>query len=164
MACFGTLSTVRGQCAPSPEFAAAFAYAAEALKPGSEANRRILSLKAGENHRCELGGGVYVSEMAYQTKARSDGFFETHRKHIDVQVIVQGDELMEVAPAELLAVTQPYDAAKDFAKHADTKLGSVLRVRESDVAVFWPADAHMPSLAIAGPALVRKAVVKVPVR
>lgn len=153
---------VRAQCAPFPELRAALDYAAEALTPGSEINARIAALAGGTVNRTELGGGVYAIEMAYETKHRTEAFFETHRKYIDVQVVVAGEELMEVASATQLAVAQPYDESRDLTKYADTDAGSVLRVRAGDVAVFWPADAHMPSLAVKRPEAVRKTVVKVP--
>lgn len=161
MALFGTLATVRSQCARLPEFHAAFVYAGQALTPGSAVHARITALAGGSTHRHELPGGAYAVEMAYQTKPRPEGFFETHRKYIDVQVIVAGDELMEVAAAAQLGVTQAYDEAKDVTKHADTDAASVLRVRTGDAAVFWPEDAHMPSLAVKKPGLVHKTVIKV---
>ena len=163
MAFFGSLATVRARCARFPEFNSAFAYAEQALTPSSAVQARLTALAGGATHRHELPGGAYAVEMAYQTKPRPEGFFETHRKYIDVQVIVAGDELMEVTTAARLGVTQAYDEAKDLTKHADTNAASVLRVRPGDVAVFWPEDAHMPALAVQGPALVRKTVVKVPV-
>jgi biofilm protein TabA len=163
MSLFGTLDTVGSRCARLPEFRAAFAYAVEALTPGSPAHSRINALAVGTTHRHELAGGAYAVEMAYLTKSRLEGFFETHRKFIDVQVIVAGDELMEVADAAQLGVTQAYDEGKDLAKHADCSAASVLRMRSGDAAVFWPEDAHLPSLAVREPLLVRKTVIKVPV-
>lgn len=154
---------MRGRCARFPEFQAAFAYAAGALTPGSAVHARIAALAAGETHRHELPGGAHAVEMAYLTKSRAEGFFETHRRFVDVQVVVAGEEVMEVAAAAELGVTQPYDAAKDFTKHADAGAPSVLRVGPGHAAVFWPEDAHMPGLALGQPALVRKTVVKVPV-
>jgi len=141
----------------------AFAYATEALIPGSIAHRRITALAEGSTHRQELAGGAYAVEMAYQSKLRPEGFFETHRKYIDVQVIVAGEELMEVTAAAGLAVTQGYDEKKDFIKYADTGMASVLRMKSGDAAVFWPEDAHMPALAVQQPVLIRKTVIKVPV-
>jgi YhcH/YjgK/YiaL family protein len=163
MAFFGTFAAVRERCAHLPEFQTAFAYAAQALTPGSPAHARITALACGATHRHELANGAYAVEMAYLTKPRPEGFFETHRRYIDLQVVVAGDELMEFAAAPRLGVNQPYDPAKDLTKHADTDTSSVLRVTAGDAAVFWPEDAHMPALAAQTPALVRKTVVKVPV-
>lgn len=154
---------VRGQCARLPEFHAALAYAEQALAPGSEIHSCIAGLASGSVHRHELAEGAYAMEMAYQTKRRPEGFFETHRKFIDVQVVVAGEELMEVAGAARLGVAQAYDEAKDMTKYADTDAASVLRARAGDVAIFWPEDAHMPALVARNPGLVRKTVIKVPV-
>jgi biofilm protein TabA len=132
------------------------------LTPGSAAHSRIMGLPEESTHREELPGGAHVVEMAYRTKLRSEGFFETHRRFVDIQVIVAGDELMEVADAAGVGIAQAYDPVKDFTKHTDTARASVLRLQAGDVAVFWPEDAHMPSLAPEEPGLVRKAVIKVP--
>ena len=80
--------------------------------------------------------------------------------HADV---VEGEELMEVEDVSRLVVADPYNPERDFIKYADTSVGSVLRMRTGDVAIFFPEDGHMPSLQWRGTGLVRKTVVKVPV-
>lgn len=162
MAFFGPLDNLRAQI-DSPSLAVALRYAVEALDPGAEAHRRILALAPGESHRHELGGGVFAIEAAYMTKPRAEGFFESHRKYIDVQVVVVGEEIMEVEDIERLRETAAYDPERDFIKYAHGEGVSVLRIRAGDVAVFFPDDGHMPSIQTAGPVLVRKTVVKVPV-
>lgn len=162
MALIGTFAAVRRRCAQLPEFRAALAYVAEALTPGSSVRARIDSLEEGGTHRQELPDGAYAMEMAYRTKLRPEAFFESHRRYVDLQVVVSGGERMEAAGAAALAVVQPYDEAKDLIAYADTDEASVLRVRAGEAVVFWPEDAHMPSLAAGEPELVRKIVVKVP--
>ena len=164
MAMFGSCDTMRSRCAPFLELRAALDYAAEALTPGSEIHARITDLACDSVHRHELAGGAYALEMAYKTKGRPEGFFETHRKFIDVQVMVTGEELMEVVAAGGLVVAQTYDEARDLIKYTDTDTASVVRAQAGDVVVFWPEDAHMPSLMAREPGLVRKTVIKVPVR
>ena len=51
MAIFGSLATVRGQCARFPEFSAAFVYAGEALAAGSAVHARIMGMPGGSTHR-----------------------------------------------------------------------------------------------------------------
>ena len=75
---------------------------------------------------------------------------------------LDGEELMEVAAASGLVVAQTYDEARDLIKYADTDAASVVRAQAGDVVVFWPEDAHMPSLMAREPGLVRKTVIKVP--
>lgn len=164
MAIFGSFSTVRMQVAADARFAAAMAYAAEALKAGSIEARRIAGIAQGVTEKVELTGGSFALEQVYVPRLRSDAFFESHRNYIDVQVIVEGEELMEVQEIARLKVSEPYLPERDLIKYADNAEASVLRMRVGDVAIFFPEDGHMPSLRWRGPGLARKTVVKVPVR
>lgn len=146
-----------------PRFGPALAYVEQALRAGSEVHARIGRVAAGVTDRVELAAGSFALEQTYEPKARPDGFFESHRRYIDVQVIVEGEELMEVEDVSRLAIATPYNPDRDLLKYADTAVASVLRMRAGDVAVFFPEDGHMPSLRWRGPGLVRKTVVKVPV-
>jgi YhcH/YjgK/YiaL family protein len=164
MASFGSLATLARQN-HTPQFAAAFAYAWDALRPESPVHARIRGMEVGKVERVELGGGVFAMEQVYHAKPRAEGFFESHRKYIDVQVIVEGVEVMEVEDIARLTVTQAYDAEKDFAKYAiDVPEAAKLIVRAGEATLFFPEDGHMPSLRLEGrPTIVRKTVVKVPV-
>ena len=163
MAVFGSFSAVHRQLRSDPRFSAAFAYVADALQPGSAAAARIGGLAVGVTERIELTGGAFALEQVYLPKARAEGFFESHRKFIDVQVVVAGEELMEVAEITRLMVATDYNPERDLLKYADVADASVLRMQAGEVAVFFPEDGHMPSLQWRGPGLVRKTVVKVPV-
>ncbi len=164
MASFGTLAALARQF-PAPDFARAFAYAAEASTPGTEVHARLLGLKPGDVGKVDLGGGAFAMEQAYESKPRAEGFFESHRRYIDVQVVVAGAEAMEVADIGRLRVTAEYDAERDLIKYAtDVPGASRLVVAAGEAAVFFPSDGHLPSLRIDDrPVLVRKTVVKLPV-
>lgn len=160
MALIGSVTTVQAQI-PRPEaFAAAFAYLGELFQPASVAGGRLRAITKGETHRVELAGGAFALEQVYLTKARADGFFESHRKYIDVQVVFEGEELMEVADIAHATVRQAYNVERDFFIFEDCTGASALRLRAGDAAVFFPADVHMPGLGAGG--LVRKTVIKVP--
>lgn len=163
MALFGTLPTVRAQLAPSPAFALAFDYVARCLQPGSPEAARIAAVPEGETVRIELGAGVFALEQAYLAKPADEGRWEAHERHIDVQVVVSGRELMGVIDVNRLALTEDLREPRDLLFFAAHDGGSTLRVGAGEVAVFFPADGHMPSLADGAPTLVRKTVVKVPV-
>jgi biofilm protein TabA len=164
MALFGSLPVIRHQLAAARAYGAALTYVEEILRPGSPAQERLRAVPLGETVRVELGDGVFALEQAYVAKPPAEGRWEAHRDHIDIQVVVDGDELMEVTDVERLAVDEDFTPSKDllfFKPYAD---GSVLRIRAGEIAVFYPADAHKPSLAAGSPAAqVRKTVVKVPV-
>ena len=164
MALFGSLSTVRDQAPKTPGFATAFAYVQDLLRPGSVSHSRLRGLGSGKSQKTDLGDGVFAVEQVYETKPRNDGFFESHRKYIDVQVMVEGEELMEVIDASRITVREPYVAERDLITYLDGPDASLLRSVAGQVAVFFPVDVHMPSLQLrSAPVLVRKSVVKVPV-
>lgn len=164
MALFGSFPTVRAQATGLTQFASAFAYVAEILDPKSAARQRLNSLASGASGKIDLGGGVFAIEQVYAAKPREEGFFESHRKYIDVQVVVEGMEAMEVEDVRRLAIEEPYSEERDLVKYGDTSMAARLVMRAGDVALFFPVDGHMPSLQLDGrPVLVRKTVVKVPV-
>jgi biofilm protein TabA len=164
MAIFGTLDTLRAQLARPEYFAATLAYVAEALRPDSAAQARIGKIAVGTTERVELDGGAFALEQVYLTKPRTEGRWESHGAFIDVQVVVAGEEFMEVAEAAQLAVAEDLRPEKDVIFYRPFDRGSVLRLRAGEAAVFFPSDAHLPALRTgAAAALVRKTVVKVPV-
>jgi YhcH/YjgK/YiaL family protein len=164
MALFGPIMTVRAQ-APQPEkFAATFAYLEALFRPGSPESVRLLATPVGETHRYELADGAFAMEQVYRSKLRPDGFFESHRRYIDVQVIFEGEEWMEVADLTRGAERLPYNPDRDLIVWHDIPSASRLNVRAGDAAIFYPADVHMPGLCPeSGQAIVRKTVIKVPV-
>ncbi len=163
MALFGSLSTVRSQLVGARAFATALAYVERALTPGSEEARRIAAVAEGETVRVELGEGIFALEQAYLSKPAEEGRWEAHERFIDVQVVVEGGELMGVTEAGRLTLAEDLRAERDLMFFAPWAGGSELRIGAGEAAVFFPADAHMPSLADGARGLVRKTVVKVPV-
>ena len=164
MAILGSLATVRAQTARMGIFDSAFAYLDELFQPGSPAAVRLRGIAAGDSERIELAGGAFALEQVYPAKVRADGFFESHRKYIDVQVVFEGEEAMEFADISHLTVRQNYNPDRDVIIYADCTTPSVLRVGAGEAAVFFPADGHMPGLRTGtGTGLVRKTVIKVPV-
>ncbi len=163
MALFGSLSTVRAQIASSPAFEVAFAYVERCLAPGTAEAGRLAAVPVGKTVRVELAEGVFALEQAYEAKPPVEGKWEAHERYIDVQVVVSGRELMGVIEVTELKLIEDYRAERDLMFFGPASGGSTLKVGPGGVAVFFPADGHMPSLADGAPGVVRKTVVKVPV-
>lgn len=164
MALLGSLATLRAQTARMEIFSSAFAYLEEVFRPGSAAAVRLRSAAVGANQRIDLAGGAFALEQVYLAKARSEGFFESHRKYIDVQVVAEGEEALELAEISRLPVKQAYDAERDVIIYGDCTATSLLRLGAGEAAIFFPVDGHMPGLRSGATAtLVRKTVIKVPV-
>ena len=112
--------------------------------------------------KIELGGGMYATVSEYDTKDRESTLFEAHKKYIDIQYIIKGKELMDVEPLKNMTVTKPYNEAND------AMFGTVAKFKELKAMpgrffLFFPTDAHRPSMKDGNSLQVRKIVVKVPV-
>ena len=70
---------------------------------------------------------------------------------------------MEVTNPGSLIIRDAYNPERDATFYLDVTHGSRLHLRAGDAAIYFPDDAHMGALQVAGPQLVRKAVLKVPV-
>jgi YhcH/YjgK/YiaL family protein len=116
------------------------------------------------NGRYELDGAkVYALVQRYQTKRLADSVWESHRKYLDIQFVVQGKERFGYVPlSDAATVTQPYDEQTDVLLYAP---GTVtLPLKAGQFAVFYPQDIHAPCLAENDvPSDVVKVVVKVAV-
>jgi biofilm protein TabA len=163
MAIFGSLATVREQLGHRKQFESAFAYLDDCFHPGSAASLRLQSLVEGKTERIDLAGGAFALEQVYRTKPRNEGFFESHRAYIDVQVIVNGEENIEVLDVGALTVKEDRTPAKDVIIYGIAENASVLRLQAGDAAILYPPDGHMPQIQTKESVLVRKIVVKVPV-
>jgi len=112
------------------------------------------------------GDDVYVMMSEGETRPPEQVRFEAHRRYIDIQLVVRGQEAIGVAPVSALTTVEPYDPAKDIEFFAVPRVlveSATFGLRAGDFAVFAPGDGHRPSLHLDGPHVSRKAVVKVSV-
>lgn len=164
MALYGSIDTIRAQAPRTEGFAIALAYAAELFRAGSPVQARVRAVVPGERAKIDLGNGAYVMEETYETKLRADAFFESHQKYVDVQIVFEGEELMEIGDIARMKIRRPYNADRDLVIYEDNTEASLLRVHAGQAAVFFPCDVHMPTLRVRATAVqVRKCVVKVPI-
>jgi YhcH/YjgK/YiaL family protein len=134
-----------------PAWTTAFEFL-KTLMPDSETGKRLIQ-----------GTELFVGVDTYETKPRSAAKLETHRKYVDIQVLLCGTEVIEVFPKQGLTVSEPYNPEKDaefYQVPADP--GTRIALSPGRFIVFFPEDAHMPCL-MAGrsPEPVKKVVIKV---
>ena len=104
------------------------------------------------------GDQVYAMVQEYDSKPKAEGFWEAHRKYLDVQYVAAGAEHMGYAPATTL-LAGAYEEENDFVKLEGE--GEFFLLREGFFCILAPQDAHMPGMAIDQPEPVKKVVVKV---
>jgi YhcH/YjgK/YiaL family protein len=129
-------------------------------------NKAFAFLKDNDLKKLELkrfdldGDNLFITISEYNTKNPESAKYEAHRKYIDIQYVVTGNELIGIAPfASKESVLQEYNPAKDI-EFVSVK-GTMHKANPSTFFIFFPEDAHMPGLKDGANAPVRKAVVKI---
>ncbi len=107
------------------------------------------------------GEDVFCLVQSYETTPASEKRYEAHRRHADIQYLVSGTERILHTPATLLAMETPYNEQEDIAFYEDPEASSSLLLREGDIAIFHPGDAHKPGCMAGARHRVKKVVVKV---
>ena len=129
-----------------------------------EAYKRLVSEKAAPGAYEIKGRELYASVQSYETKSPLELRFETHRRYIDVQFVVSGEEYIPCAPAAAVSGDEGYDEAEDisfFSEPPERFTSTYLAA--GDFAVFFPEDAHAPRIAATKKMHVDKIVIKVAV-
>lgn len=107
-----------------------------------------------------LNDSVYANVEEYTTK--ENGFFEAHKKYIDIQLLLSGEEIIEYTPLDGLKIKDEYDTNKDIAFYYDgIKPIIKLKMQPGFFSVLYPNDAHKPQLKITNPQKVKKVVLKI---
>ena len=78
-------------------------------------------------------------------KTRAEGFWEAHRKYLDVQYVAAGFEHMGYAAAATLQAGR-YEEDKDFIKLEGD--GEFFLLSKGYFCILAPQDAHMPGMAL----------------
>ena len=103
------------------------------------------------------GDRLYVNVMEIDGHSREDAQLEYHRKYIDIQIVLSGDETIGWTALQDLPKGTPFDSEKDYAL-VKAPVSAWFPVKPGFFAVFFPQDAHAPCC---GAGKIRKAVVKV---
>ncbi len=109
----------------------------------------------------ELEDGAYFGVDEYFTK--EFGLPEVHRKFIDLQYILEGEEIIYVANIDDCSDSQGYNCEKDIEFFKKSSNSKELVMKKGDWAVFYPDDAHTPQIILNSSSKVKKIVVKIPV-
>lgn len=104
------------------------------------------------------GTDVSLNVQTITSKNESEARLESHRKMIDIQIPLTGDEKIGYAPVAVLGQA-PYDEDKDITFYTESADGFVT-IRKGMFALFFPQDAHAPGVTSTG---LKKMVIKLPV-
>lgn len=105
---------------------------------------------------------VYAIMQQYDTKEDSQCIFESHRLYTDIQMVLSGREIIQVASKSLLIIQEPYREDIEFYRLPTENGSQSLLMKPYDLAIFFPEDAHRPCMQVDSKSeAVRKLVIKV---
>ena len=124
-------------------------------------NHDLTALEEGDH--ALSGDDLVLKILDYETRPSDELFFETHEQHIDLQIVLKGEERMELSCKErLISADGPPGISGDFQFYKPQGGFSTLYVSIGFFAVFFPWDAHRPGCSADDiSSLVKKAVFKI---
>jgi biofilm protein TabA len=105
------------------------------------------------------GDNVFASVTEDATKDFDKTNWESHKKYIDIQYVILGEEKIGVYPVAKATVTKEYDEKKDAANY--TAEGEIYNATPGTFFIFFPSDAHRPNITPGGNKKDKKIVIKV---
>ena len=96
----------------------------------------------------------------YETKPEECVPFEAHRVYMDLQLVLEGEELVGWAPLESLTETVPYSESEDIAFYSGT--GEYVTLKKGRALLLSPWDGHKPGVSNELGSHIKKIVVKLP--
>ena len=103
------------------------------------------------------GKDLYFNLQEGETKQTQK--LEAHKKYIDIQVVITGEEYMGYTNIDNTTVTEEYDKNRDV-MFLDGNVDKVLATNKNFI-IFYPEDAHMPALSVTESKKVKKAIFKI---
>lgn len=137
-------------------------------RPGTRLHRALVHARDAARDTAEGrtdidGDRLFASVSLYETAPREERRFEAHRKYIDVQVLLDGEESIDVSLEADLPVLEAYDEQKEVVFLQPPRHVASLAMRPGLFAVFYPHDIHRPGCRLGGERRVRKMVMKLAV-
>lgn len=105
------------------------------------------------------GDAIYVAISEYQTVPSEMKEWEAHREYIDLQMIIEGEELIEVSPLSEMNCGE-YVSQNDFLS-CDGKAKEKVLMKEGTGLLLFPEDGHKPGVTHKETKYVKKAVFKI---
>ena len=109
--------------------------------------------------RYEIDGDkVYALVTSGETKNEQSDTYEAHKKYIDLQFILEGEEDTGYASIDNCEIETPYNEAGDFMMVKGA--GDIINTSKDEFYIAFPFDAHRP-MHSKTPGKIRKIIVKI---
>jgi YhcH/YjgK/YiaL family protein len=104
------------------------------------------------------GDTIFALVQEYQTKPLAECKLESHKKYIDIQYVIRGEEFMGVTTKNNQTIVE-VNEEKDYTFYEGST--SLVRVSKGMFSIFFPDDLHQPCVQTESVSEVKKVVIKV---
>ena len=104
------------------------------------------------------GDTIFALVQEYQTKPLAECKLESHKKYIDIQYVIRGEEYMGVTAQNNQKILE-VNEDKDYTFYEGTT--SLVRVSKGMFTIIFPDDLHQPCVQTELASEVKKVVIKV---
>lgn len=104
---------------------------------------------------------LFYMLQKYQTKPSTEKKLEAHKKYIDIQYIVSGEEILEYSLIDNLNRIQAYDEQKDVAFYQAPDDVNKIILKAGMYCILFPSDGHNLRVQVKQPTEILKVLVKV---
>ncbi|MDK2818558.1 MAG: YhcH/YjgK/YiaL family protein [Spirochaetota bacterium] len=116
-------------------------------------------IEAQKVGKYEVDSSFFYMVQEYHSK--NDAIWESHKKYIDIQWILDGEEIIEISGKKYMKQLGDYDESKDLFIFEGESLATLL-MKKNDLTIFYPTDIHKPGLRTSkGNTSVRKCLFKI---
>ncbi len=109
-----------------------------------------------------LDDDIFVVVSTYITREHGESKYEAHRKYIDIQTLISGEEMIFCNQVNHMEPDGAYNIEKDKLNFKDQAGEVSIHLKPGMVTIFYPSDVHKACCNVCDePKLVRKLVAKV---
>ena len=101
---------------------------------------QVSEIDAGK--RVAVDDNFYYSIQSYDTKPAEECKLESHRKYVDIQIMISGEESMDLADVSRLSLKEEYDEEKDVVFWNAPSRMSKTTLLAGDCIILYPETAH----------------------
>jgi biofilm protein TabA len=102
--------------------------------------------KMAKDGKFEIDGDAFFGiGLKYDTKNEMDCLWESHKKYLDVHVILEGEEIVNISDSSQMNVTKEYDDTGDYMLHSGIKQQSI-HLKKGSFLVLYPNEVHQTAI------------------
>lgn len=120
----------------------------EGFKKAFDAIKQVVSENKGVGKYEIDGKNVFVMVQEYNSKLEADRKFEAHRKYIDIQFMISGEEKIEIGALEGLKPEKEFNVESDGGLFKAPENYTTAVLTDGDFAVIYPDEAHAPGISL----------------